>query len=167
MAIISIAAIILVFGATYLLVIEPNRIVKPDIEKPLLPENALELAEQGQQVITTTHLSYLINEMEGFKLKSTPLSKEPAVIEFYIADTKKYFHTTITDHKPATAAGRAQNPDVRIIGSQETIISILSSDDVLAATQQELDSNTITTKLFKDAKELGLKGYLSIYDLFK
>ncbi|MDA1196437.1 MAG: hypothetical protein O2779_00550 [Nanoarchaeota archaeon] len=167
MAILAVVAIILVFGATYLLVIEPNSINKPDIEKPPLAEKAAELADQGQAVITTNHLDYLINEMGGYKLKPSPVSKDPAVMEFYLTDTKTHFTTVITDNVPKTIAGKAIDPDVRLSGTQRTIITVLSSDNMIEAIQKELDIGTIQAEILKDAKVLGFKGYLSIYELFK
>ena len=166
LAILAVAAIIVVFGATYMFVIEPNNINKPDIQKPLLPENAAELAEQGQAVITTSHLTYLLNEMDGYKLKAAPISKDPAVMEFYLTDTQTYFTTVITENVPETLAGRAVNPDVRLSGTQQTIITILNQDDIIPAIQTELDRGTIKADILKDAKTLGFKGYLAIYDLF-
>ena len=166
MAILAVLAIIAVFGATYFLVIEPNNINKPDIPKPLLPENAAELAEQGQSVITPTHLTYLLNEMDGYKLKAAPISKNPAVMQFYLTDTQTYFTTVVTDNIPETMAGKAVSPDVRLSGTQQTIITILNNDNIITAIQAELDRGTITADILKDAKTLGFKGYLAIYDLF-
>ncbi len=128
MAILAVLAIIAVFGATYFLVIEPNNINKPDIPKPLLPENAAELAEQGQSVITPTHLTYLLNEMDGYKLKAAPISKNPAVMEFYLTDTQTYFTTVVTDNIPETMAGKAVSPDVRLSGTQQTISKFLENN---------------------------------------
>ncbi len=167
MAIIAIILVIAVFGGAYYFVIAPNMVSKPFIEKPDLPDDALEKIRGGEQVITSGHINYLINEIGAYKLRKPFATKSLPIIEFIITDTNEKFYSYVNDNKPTTKKGNPKNEDIIIKGSQETILKILESGNTLAAVKQANDNNEIQVELVSDMKTLAAKGYLSLYDTLK
>ena len=159
--------VILVFGGAYIFIIQPQLIDKPFIEKPFLNTSDIDAISQGQDVINDEHLNFIANEIGAFKLKKGILNREDPKIEFYITDTQKSFTTVVIDNVPITSQGQTSNPDLKIIGEQETVANILQRANVNAAIKEELDKGTIQVELLADLKTLAEKGFLAIYDAIK
>jgi len=166
MAIVAIVLVVAVFGGTYYLVIAPNLISKPFIEKPLLPEDGLNLIKAGEHVIGPNHINYVVNEIGGYKLRK-PLRKDYPIIEFVLIDIGEIYYTYVKDNIPTTKQGNAKNEDIIIKGSQETVFNILKSDSILGAVKKSNDDGELNVELISDMKTLATKGYLSIYDTIK
>ena len=167
MAIISVILVVAVFGGAYYFVIAPNLVSKPSIEKPSLPADSLEKIKEGEKVIAAEYINYLINEIGAYKLRKPLGAKNLPIIEFVVTDTNERFYSYIKDNKPITKEGNAKNEDIIIKGNQETILSILSSSNVIQAIKQANNNNEIQVELVADMKTLAAKGYLSLYDTLK
>jgi len=167
MAILAIVIVVVVFGGAYYLVIAPNLVQKPFVEKPTLPSDALAKIEAGEEVIVEGHINYLINEIGAYKLKKVFGIESYPVMEFVITDTNERYYSYIKDHKPVSKKGNAKGEDIVITGSQEIILKILESDNIQAAVKEANDNEEIHVELVADMKTLASKGYLSIYDALK
>jgi len=167
MAIIALLLVAVVFGGAYYFVIAPNLISKPLIEKPSLPEDGLTRIQEGEQVIGSDHINYLINEIGAYKLKKPFGTKNYPIMEFVLTDVNKVYYGYVNDHKPTTKKGNAKNQDIVIRGTQETIFNILNSNNTLIAVKEAKDNGEIDVELTADMKILAAKGYLSIYDTLR
>jgi len=164
---IAVVLVVVVFGGAYYFVIAPNLISKPFIEKPSLPEDALERIRAGEHIIGAEHINYIINEIGAYKLRNPFGTKKYPIMEFVLTDTGVRYYSYVKDHIPATTEGNAKNEDIVIKGSQETAFNILESENTLAAVKKAKDEGEIKTELVADMKLLATKGYISIYDNIK
>lgn len=167
LATIAIILVIGVFGGAYYFVIAPNMISKPFIEKPLLPDDALEKIGEGETVINTEHINYMVNELGAYKLHKSFGTKNYPVMEFVLIDTNEKFYSYVVDNKPITKEGNPKNEDIIIKGSQETIVNIFESDNFVEDVEEAVTNNEIAVGLTADMKTLATKGYLSLYDFSK
>ncbi len=164
MAIIAIALVVIAFGGAYFLVVAPNLVSKPFIEKPSLPNNTISKIEAKQPVINASHINYLINEVGAYKLRKQFGTENYPIIEFVLTDINEIYYAYVKDNKPVTKEGNAKNEDIIIKGNQEIIFEILSSDNFKKAVKQANDNNEIEVELVSNMKTLAAKGYLSLYD---
>lgn len=167
MAVIAVILVMLVFGGAYFFVIAPNLVSKPFIEKPSLPEDALERINEGEEIINSSHINYIINEIGAYKLKKLFGTKNYPIIEFVLTDINEKYYSYVKDNIPVTKKGNAKNEDIRIKGSQETIFNILKSDNILKAVKEAKDNRKVEVELVSDMATLATKGYLSLYDRLK
>ena len=158
---------IAVFGGAYYLVIAPNLISKPFIEKPSLPEDASKRIDAGESIINSSHINYLINEIGAYKLRTPFGTKKYPVMEFVLTDTHEIFYAYVNDNIPNTKKGNAKDEDIVIRGTQKTIYQIMQSSDVSQAVREAKDAGKVQVELVADMKTLATKGYLSIYDALK
>ncbi|HZX44967.1 MAG TPA: hypothetical protein VFF28_04760 [Candidatus Nanoarchaeia archaeon] len=163
MAIVALVIVVIVFGGAYYFIIAPNLVSKPSIEKPAFSENAIEEMSEGKQAISPEHINYLVNELDGYKLKNTWGDKLP-IIEFLFTDTNVRYYSYVKDHVPITKEGNAKGNDILIKGSQQVAYEIIESGNIPQATKQAVDSGKLSVELVSDMKTLATKGYLSIYD---
>jgi len=167
MAIIAVILIIAAFGGAYYFVIAPSLISKPFIEKPSLPEDGLSRIKLGEQVINSSHINYVINEIGAYKLRKKFGTKDYPIMEFVLTDVNKRYYSYVRDHIPKTKKGNAKGEDIVIKGSQETVVAILESTSILAEVKEARDDGRIQVELVSDMKTLAVKGYLSIYDTLR
>jgi len=167
LAIVAIVIVILVFGWAYYFVIAPYLIPKPFIEKPSLPEDALERIKAGENIIKEGHLNYIINEIGAYKLGSPFGSKNLPVMEFVLTDTDETYYAYVKDHIPAAKQGNPKNEDIIIKTTQETAFNILKSDNTQQAVKEAKDKGKLQVELKADMKTLAAKGYPSIYETIK
>jgi hypothetical protein len=164
MAIIAVALVVTAFGGAYFLVVAPNLVSKPLIEKPSLSNNTISKIQAKQPVINSSHINYLINEVGAYKLHKQFGTENYPIIEFVITDVNQIYYAYVKDNKPVTKKGNAKNEDIIIRGNQEIIFEILSSDNLPKAVKQANNNNEIEVELISDMKTLAAKGYLSLYN---
>lgn len=164
---IAVVLVVVVFGGAYYFVIAPNLISKPFIEKPSLPEDALERIRAGEHIIGSKHINYIINEIGAYKLKNPFGTRKYPIMEFVLIDVGKRYYSYVKDHMPLTKEGNAKNEDIVIKGSQETAFNILKSDNIKKAVKDANNNGELQVELISDMKTLATKGYLSIYDNLK
>ncbi|MBW2988897.1 hypothetical protein KY358_01115 [Candidatus Woesearchaeota archaeon] len=167
LAITAIFIVVIVFGGAYYLVIAPNMVPKPIVEKPVLPEDGLKTIAEGGTVIEAEHINYLLNEAGGYKLKKPIGTGSYPIMEVWVTDSEDMFYGYVDRHEIETKKGNARDEDITIKGDQETIYNILNSDNVLDSLKEAKENGKITVELKKDMKVLAAKGYLSIYDSIK
>ncbi|MBI2139331.1 hypothetical protein HYU14_00280 [Candidatus Woesearchaeota archaeon] len=167
LAILSIALIILVFGAAYFTIIKPRTIEKPSIPKPELPADAMSMAESGEPFITAEHMNYLANEIGAYRLDKLLISNNNPVILFNLSDTGETFYTSVEKHMPSTAKGIPESYDLTITSNQRTAALLLSSNDIPKAVNAQHKAGNIQVELVSDMKTLAAKGYLALYDAIK
>ena len=111
--------------------------------------------------ITTEHVNWVINELGGYKLHPS-LNGEPAEME--IVSGNSTFSATTQDGKIVTRAGRASNPDIRLIATHDALLRIFSASDIKSELATLYNEGSVTFELLKDEATLALKGYKGIYD---
>jgi hypothetical protein len=151
--------IIGIFFGTYMyfFVFNPVFVEKPYIEKPVIEE-----PEEFE--VNDEHLEYLTNEVGGYKLHSTPVSKEKPVIEFFITNFQDTYTLTVEDHNVTAVEGSAVNPDIRITGSKEVFRQLLVSEDIAAELNRLVRWKKIEFEILTDESTLAMKGYKALYD---
>ncbi len=165
--VIAIILIMVVFFWAYYFVIAPNSVSKQFIEKPSLPENSLTRIKAGMEVINSNHINYVINEIGAYKLHNSFGTGDFPVIEFILTDVNKTFYSYIQNNMPVTKQGYTKNKDIILKGSQETILNILKSTDVLGSVREAKNNNIIQVELVSDMMTLIAKGYLPVYETLK
>lgn len=167
LAIIAIILVVVVFGGAYYLVIAPNLVAKPFIEKPSLPADALERIRAGEHIINSSYINYITNEIGAYKLRAPFGTKNYPIVEFFLKDIGKTYYTYVKDHIPFTKEGNPKNEDIVIRGSQEAVLVILESPNTLGAVKKAIKDKDGEVELKADMKTLATKGYFSIYDTLK
>lgn len=167
MAIIAVILIVAAFGGAYYFVIAPSLVSKPLIEKPSLPEDALERIGAGEGVINSSHINYVINEIGAYKLKKPFGTKDYPVMEFVLTGVNERYYSYVKDNMPVTKKGNAKDEDIIIKGSQGTVVEVLESANLLGEVREAKDDGRIKVELVSDMKILAAKRYLSIYDTLR
>jgi len=167
MAVISIILVVIVFGGAYYFVIAPNMVAKPFIPNPGLPKDALSRINAGEEVINSSHINYLINEIGAYKLKKLFGTKKYPIMEFVLTDINQRYYAYVKDHIPITKKGNAKDEDIVMEGSQETVVEILEDVDLVGEVRNAKDDGRIKVDLVASMKTLASKGYLSLYDTLK
>ena len=167
MATVSILLVIIVFGGAYYFIIAPNMVSKPNIPKPSLPDDALFRIRAGERVIQEEHINYLVNELDGYKLKKPFGSDNYPIIEVVLTDVGSVFYSYVVDHVPITKRGNAKNEDIVIKSEQEVVMNVLYSADIASAVKEANDNGEIQVELVSGMKTLAAKGFLSLYDKIK
>ena len=140
---------------TYFFIISPTFVAKPTIEKPAL---------SAGEPVEEEHIQYLINELGAYKLHNPPLSDKTPVIEVLVTNPNQYFTVTVEGNVPKTTPGRADDPDIRISGSSDAVVQLLSAGDIAAESKKLSDEGKITVEVLKDMPELVAMGYKALYD---
>ena len=140
---------------TYFFIISPTFVVKPIIEKPSL---------SAGEAVEEEHIQYLINELGAYKLHKAPLSDQTPVIEILVTNPNQYFTVTVEGNVPKTVPGRADDPDIRISGSSEAVVQLLSAADITAESKKLSGEGKIDIEVLKEMPELVAMGYKALYD---
>ncbi|MBW3011471.1 hypothetical protein KY326_04595 [Candidatus Woesearchaeota archaeon] len=153
--IVGILILFMIIGSVfvYFYYVAPFWASKPYMEKIELTDT---LAED--------HISYIINEIGGYKLHDAPLGGTQAQMELYIVDTMRKYTITVQDRVSKTFVGDASDPDLRINVEERTIINLYNSEDIVAETKRLVDTGSINIEALKDESVLASKGYKPIYD---
>ncbi|MBD3259036.1 hypothetical protein GF371_00215 [Candidatus Woesearchaeota archaeon] len=156
-SIISIIIIIMIVSSVfvYFFYISPVFIRKPYIEKPVLSEE--------DPMITSEHITYIVNELGGYKLHGGPLGKA-AQMELFLSDINKRFTITVEDHNIFTVGGNAPNPDIRLNAPEEVFIDLIRAEDLMAKAKELVGLEIVSIDPLLDETVLAMKGYKAIYD---
>ena len=139
----------------YFFVISPTFVAKPTIERPSLAAG---------EPVEEKHIQYLVNELGAYKLHNPPLSNQMPVIEILVTPANQYFTVKVEGNIPRTTPGRAEDPDIRISGSRDSVAQMLMSGDIAAEAKKLSDEGKINVEILKEMPELIAMGYKALYD---
>jgi len=148
------------------LVIAPNLVKKPVIQRPPMVSDALSRIENGESVFNVKHINYVVNELGAYKLKKG-ISNDYPVIQFIFTDTNDYFVSYVENNVPITKRGVAKDPDLIVRMDQKTAYRIFNSHNIPSAVKEAKDGREFQVELVADMKELAIKGYLNLYESIK
>jgi len=164
--ILAVLLIILILSITagaifYFKYISPISVKKPEIGLPgSLPLNS----SSKETNIESAHITYLVNEMGGYKLHNSPISGEKPLIEFKITDTNEVFRIIVENNLPKAVEVTSGSPDLRITAGSDTIKKIINSKNLTSDIVRYAEKGEILIVALKDDATLAVKGYKSIYD---
>jgi hypothetical protein len=141
-------------GYFYFFQISPTFVEKPHLDRPSLDPLINDMNE--------SHIKYLLNELDAYKLHDDPLTGEPPIIKIELTDIDEEFTYTVEDNN--LELSESLEPDLILKGNSNDVISVLTSSDLEKSIIDAVNSGDIKIKLVADEKTLALKGYKSIYD---
>jgi hypothetical protein len=144
--------LLLAVGYFYFFQLSPIFVNKPLIEKPATVEN---------KEIDFTHISYILNELDAYKLHKEAFTGELAVIEVFIEDTGQHFFVQVNEGKLVEI--ETGKPDLTLSTKKETIFRIFG-DTIEKNVFSAVSDGSIKLDIISDEKTLALKGYKAIYD---
>lgn len=146
--------LILVFGVGYFYFfqISPVFVSKPVIEKPSVIES---------QEIDFSHVSFLLNELDAYRLHKDAFTGDFPIIEVYIEDTNQDFFVQVNEGKLIEI--ESGKPDLTLSTKKEILFRILEGD-IETNVFNAISTGAIGIEIVSDEKTLALKGYKAIYD---
>jgi hypothetical protein len=155
--VISVVVILLLILALFLFyALAPTSYQKNDIPKPISLGNG-EGANLSQIVINENYISYVLNDLGCYKLKSY-LQDSPKIL--VLVDDEK-FNSEVIKGNITTRKGEISNEDIKIITTkQEVINSILYGSNYM---QESVSAGNTTLELKASYTKLFAKGYLLLY----
>jgi hypothetical protein len=147
--------LILTTAFAYFFYISPVFIRKPVIEKPQLNAES--------PAIMSDHVTYIVNELGGYKLHGGPLGGV-AQMELFLSDINKYFTITVEKHKVYTVGGEAPNPDVRFSAKEKVFLDLFNAENMIEETKKLVELEIVEVDPLLDETVLAMKGYKAIYD---
>jgi len=144
---------LLFIGYVYFFEISPTFVKKPNMERP----------SQIDEDLSEEEIIYVLNEMDAYKLHDNPLTSEPAIIQFDVVDGDTKIIQIKDNDFLVIESGE---PDIIISGEEESLISILRSEDIEKAMIELYLSGNVGLEILADESTLALKGYKSLYDKF-
>lgn len=152
----GIVAGMFVFYATYTPSYEKNNITNPFSNNISINNSEIIIPPQ-EIIIEERHITYLLNEMGAYKLKSY-LGETPK-IETDVDNEK--FNSEIIDGKIITKKGAIDNEDLAITTSKEELIMMaVSSKEYI---QGSVSSGLTGIEMKAGYSTLFAKGYLNLY----
>lgn len=143
-----------VIGYIYFFLVSPTFVDKPLVEKPTNIEKVGEIDQ--------THIKYLLNELDVYKLHNDPTTDEPPIIQVELIDLEDEFTFTVEDNN--IEIFDSLNPDLIIKGGSNDVMEVLLSSDLEKSVVDAVYAGDIQIEIIADEKTLALKGYKSIYD---
>ncbi len=110
--------------------------------------------------LTPKFITYLLNEMGGYKLHKNILTGEPAIVDFKISGKNFY---SIIDGNIESFEGSHSDADLQILASKEDVISAVQSDNPKEFVENSVEDGKIKVILFASRGELLAKGYWGLY----
>jgi hypothetical protein len=144
--------LLLAAGYFYFFQLSPIFVNKPLIEKPTTVEN---------KEIDFTHISYILNELDAYKLHKEAFTGELAVIEVFIEDTGQHFFVQVNDGKLIEI--ETGKPDLMLSTKKETIFWVFGGN-IEKSVFSAVSDGSIKLDIVSDEKTLALKGYKAMYD---
>lgn len=166
-AYISGAVVLVIIGLVFYVFMTPIGVEKPEIKKPHLEyaqEASNSTAPKQGLILEDQHMEYVVNEIDGYKLKENPITREPPVIEV-IVDDEHSFKIKVIDNVP-TSTDEGE-PDLRIRTGKGNIEELLKTDQFKKTVVKMVTDGRIVVELVASRTELASKGYLSIYDALR
>ena len=144
----SIIVVLIVILAMFLVYALSNpNYEKSKIDKPL------------EEEITEQHISYILNELGAYKLKSY-LGNTPK-IEVVVDEEK--FNSEITNGVIKTKRGEIENEGITITTAKDEVIESVKSLDTKNYIKQSIASGKTSIELKASYSILFAKGYLTLY----
>lgn len=165
--IVSLVVLLGLVAGMFFFYASPPNYVKNNISNPFPVQNITANANQNSSspftgeniIINETHITYLLNEMGAYNLKS------------YLGDTPKIevdvdrekFNSEIKEGIIETKSGGIENADIKVALSKEELINVALADDPSLYIKDAVSSGKISVKLVASYSKLFAKGYLSLY----
>jgi len=131
---------------------------------PLLHTKPSLIKPQVSAGIEPEHITYIINELEGYKLHNALFSKEPAIIEVIIKDKNKRYTSYIDNNIINTKEGKSKAPDIRISIDEKRIVGLLEAQDLIAKVKEYALKGKFHVEKVSSNEQLALKGFYSLYN---
>lgn len=154
--IIGIILIVLVIVVAFVYYVLAN----PGYPKPAL-ENPSANAVESEIIIEPIHVTYLLNELGAYNLRSTPLTGNNPVIEIRVGEDN--FKSVVTRGVIETSKGFAENPDIKIFTLREEVAKAIVSGNIKDYMRGSISEGKTTIELATGYSTLFAKGYLSLY----
>ncbi|MDP4012551.1 MAG: hypothetical protein Q8R00_03005 [Candidatus Nanoarchaeia archaeon] len=133
-----------------------------DLEKPQVNYDSNKFP-----IITEEHITYVLYALDAESLKKIIFTSNYPQMEILTARTKTYYTIYVVDNEIQTYKGQATDPDGQIRLSEESIATIINSEDPKAKAKELANQGLIGYTLYSGYTELFLKGYWSLYDTLK
>jgi hypothetical protein len=157
--------VVLTIGYIYYFVINPIFIHKPNIEKTAITNSSNNsLDNSSVQTIGAENLIYLLNEIEAYKLHSSPSGEKP-LINFIIIDTNRVYSFTVEDNN-IISQEFSDNPDVVMRVKEAVIIDVYQAQNTKEKIMKGYNEGSFEIELKKDLPTLAMKGYNSVASYF-
>lgn len=111
--------------------------------------------------ITPEFISYLLNEVGAWQLRTNPLTLEKPIINFKIGE--ETFTSTISK-EISTIPGLSDKADIQFNGDKTDLIYALDSASPEEVFKESLAEGRTTIEVFASESELFAKGYLKLYN---
>lgn len=121
------------------------------------------VSDKPSKQVNGSHIEYIMNELEAYKLHSNPLNGEQPIIKLTIPDLEETYSITVVDNNVQSTLAEPENPDIVININQDDLISFFISEDKSLLVSMYKEGKVVMQTL-KDEEELALKGYKAIYD---
>jgi len=132
-------------------------IISPLVAKPFMTKPPLNSGDP----ITSDHISWVVNELGGYKLHPF-VDGEPPEIEVVVGNST--FSVTTENGTSVARPGKASSPDIRLMATYEALLRIFGASDIKSEIKTLYNEGSVTFELLKDKVVLALKGYKGVYD---
>lgn len=133
--------------------------------------NNLSTENQGPEVfiedikITPEFISYLLNELNAWKLHTNPLTFEKPTMNFKIDNTE--FQSTVKNGEISTQEGLSAQADLQFNTNKEELIKAMLSENPEEIFRQSISEGKTQIQILGSQTELFAKGYKELYDNLK
>ena len=124
------------------------------------PVKYVDISNINRTAVGEKQISYVLYNVKANELHKIPLSGNTPKIEVVIDD--EIYSSEIVEGMIITIKSRIEDPDLRIIMSEEEFINSLNSD-TKAYLQKSVSQGRIDIEVLAGKTELFAKGYLSLY----
>ena len=115
--------------------------------------------------ITPEYVSYLLNLMGAWQLKTDLLNQEKPVINVQIGDKK--FVSTVSSGKISTSLGESGSADILIVSTKDILIEAILSENPELVFKESFMNGGSSIQQVASEDVLFMKGYLKIYNSLK
>lgn len=133
-----------------------------DLQKPQIDYDTNKVP-----IINEAHITYVLYALDAETLKNVILTSNYPQMEILTTKNQKYFTVYVVDNVIQVYPGQATDPDGQIRLNEESIATIINSDDPKAKAKELANQGLIGYTLYSGYTELFLKGYWSLYDTLK
>jgi hypothetical protein len=114
--------------------------------------------------ITPDFISYLLNEVDAWKLHKNPLNMEDPIINIKIEE-KEFYSTIGTGIE--TLEGSSNSADLELIIDKNDLIDAIISEEPKDVLSESISSKRSSVEIIAPESELFAKGYLDFYNTLK
>ncbi len=141
----------------YIFIAESIHLSKPELSKP----------DQG--AINSDQIKYMLQSAGAYKLHSSPITGEPAIINVWIKDTGQRFTATssILDSDLVVKEENSDNYDMKLSVDDKTFRDIFSVNETNKEVVRQIARNRLQINQSVSKIELALKGYPGFNNVLK